>query len=58
MATKSILKSVNIKTNHAAVRLADAMEYAKDRPGRKVDFQRPVSDATAEDIIKMFGQKK
>lgn len=57
MATKSILKNINIRTKHAAVRLADAMEYSKNFGNRPVEFQRSVSDATRDDILKMFGKK-
>ena len=58
MATKSILKNINIKTKYAAARLADAMEYAKNLPDHPVEFQRSVSEATEEDIRKMFGKKE
>ena len=58
MATKSILKNINIKTNYAAIRLADALTYAKERPAQPVKFQHSYSDATKEDILKMFGEHK
>lgn len=58
MATKSILKSVNIRTASAANSLANAMEHARDRRSVPVKISRPVSDATEDEIRNMFMEKK
>ncbi len=55
MATKSILKSINIRTRNAAESLARAMENAHTKKSTPVKMSRPVSDASDEDIRKMFG---
>lgn len=58
MATKSILKSVNIKNKDAALSLARAMENAHTRHGDPVNMSRPVSEASENEIRKMFGANK
>lgn len=58
MATKSILKSVNIRSQAAVNALTNAIEYAKERETRPVKMSRPVSDATEDEIKTMFGDKK
>lgn len=58
MATKSILKSVNIKNKGAALSLARAMENAHTRHGNPVNMSRPVSEASEDEIRKMFGTNK
>lgn len=57
MATKSILKSVNIRNRAAANALANAIEHAKERKNAPVKMSRPVSDATEDEIKEMFGDK-
>lgn len=57
MATKSILKSVNIRSRKDVNALANAMEHARDRKAVPIKMSRPVSDATEEEIKKMFGDK-
>ena len=55
MATKSILKSVNIRNKGAAERFAAAMETAHLKKSQPVKMSRPVSEATDDEIRKMFG---
>ena len=58
MATKSILKTVHIKSSKSARRLASALENAAGKHGQEVQITRPASDATRDEIRKMFGSKK
>ena len=59
MATKSILKSINIRTRNAAELFARAMEKAYAQKVVPVKMSRPVSDASEKDIRGMFaGQAK
>lgn len=58
MATKSILKTIHIKDPRAARQLANALEYAAERPAKEVAMSKIVSEASREDIRKMFGIKK
>lgn len=58
MATKSILKSVNIRNKGAALSLARAMENAHTKADKPVKMSRSVSEATEEEIKKMFGADK
>lgn len=57
MATKSILKTVYIKDNEAAKRLANALENASQKSSRQVTFSRSVSPATKKEIHDMFDQE-
>ena len=54
MATKSILKTVYIKNDESAKRLASALENASKKRAKQVKYSRSVSTASAEDIRKMF----
>ena len=58
MATKSILKSVNIRNKGTALSLARAMENAHTKADKPVKMSQSVSEATEEDIIKMFDADK
>lgn len=58
MATKSILKNVTIKDKKSALFLVSALENARDKRSQDVHHQRPHSDASREDIRKMFGGQK
>ncbi len=58
MATKSILKNVNIRNRKGASALARAMENASSVKSQPVIMSRPVSDATEDEIKKMFGDTK
>ncbi len=50
MATKSILKSIDIRDTHRARKFVKAMEDSKTRKQKSVVFDRKVRDATEEDI--------
>lgn len=55
MATKSILKNVTIKDKRSACLLVSALENASGKRSQPVQHQRPHSDASRDDIRKMFG---
>lgn len=54
MATKSILKTVYVKDNEAAKRLANALENASQKKSESVNYKRSVSTATRKEIREMF----
>ena len=56
MATKSILKTVYIRDNESARKLAGALENASQKSARPVVFKRSVSQASQKEIRDMFGQ--
>lgn len=58
MATKSVLKSVDIKTRESALALVNALENAKGKHAQPVTKTRTFSDASREEIRKMFGATK
>ena len=58
MATKSILKSVSIETSAGAQRFTKAMEAAEKKSEREVRTPVQATEASREDIIKMFGAHK
>ena len=55
MATKSILKTIHIKERGAAITLVRALENAKGKSEKKVEFKRTPSEASRSDIQKLFG---
>ncbi len=55
MATKSVLKNVDIKTRKSALALVNALENAKGKHAKPVVNQRSFSDASRDEIRKMFG---
>jgi len=55
MATKSILKTVDIRTERSAKRLANALEHAKGKSAKPVEHSRSVYTASVEDVRKLFG---
>ena len=55
MATKSVLKNVRIKDKTSALRLVNALENAAGKGSRPVKHTRTFSDASREEIRKMFG---
>ena len=55
MATKSILKTVHIKDKKAAAALVGALENAKNKTAKEVRMSRSSSEASREEIKKMFG---
>lgn len=58
MATKSVLKNIDIKTPSAACSLVNAMESAKGKYAQPVVNNRSFSDASRDEIRKMFGEKE
>ena len=54
MATKSVLKNIDIKTPVAARALVSALENAKGKHARPTVNNRSFSDANREEIRKMF----
>lgn len=58
MATKSVLKTVDIKTRTSALALVNALENAKGKSSQPVKNNRTFSDASREEIKKMFGGNK
>ena len=54
MATKSVLKNIDIKTTVAARALVNALENAKGKHARPVVSNRSFSDADRAEIRKMF----
>lgn len=57
MATKSILKNVQIKNRESATALVKALERAQSKRSQKSVQSRAFSDASREDIREMFGEK-
>lgn len=58
MATKSVLKNIDIKNRGSALALVNALENAKGKHARHVVKTRTFSDANREEIRKMFGTEK
>lgn len=58
MATKSVLKSVNLRTRKSATALVLALERAKARKTRPVKGQSVFTDASREEIRSMFEVRK
>lgn len=54
VATKSVLKNINIKTRDAALLLVNALENAKGKHTQQVKKTCVFSDASREEIRKMF----
>lgn len=57
MATKSVLKNIDIKTRGSALALVNALENAKGKSAQPVTSKRTFSDADRDEIRKMFGGK-
>ena len=55
MATKSILKTIHIKQKKTALRLVQALENAKGKGEKDVIMTRGYSEASRDEIGKMFG---
>lgn len=58
MATKSILKTVDIRTEKSARRLADALEHASGQHAKPVECSQAVYTASAEDARRIFGRSR
>ncbi len=55
MATKSILKNVNIKGRSQVKNLANALEYAETRPAKIVTLSKALNEVKGENVKKFFG---
>ena len=58
MATKSVLKNIDVKTRESASALVNALENAKGKHAQHIEKTRTFSDASREEIRKMFGANK
>lgn len=58
MATKSILKSIVVKDKKSGSALVNALESAKGKHSKDVNFSKAVRTADDDMIKKMFGEKK
>lgn len=58
MATKSILKNVDIKDKRLARSFIYALEKAQSKKTRDIQLSRTCSEATGEEIKKLFGVSK
>ena len=58
MATKSILKSININGKNQVHNLIKALEYAEEYRGKDVILSRTFSEIKGADIKKFFEAKK
>ena len=58
MATKSILKTVHVKSPLAARKLASALENAKKKASKEVRLSKGCSEASRDEIKKMFEGRK
>lgn len=58
MATKSILKTINIKDKKTALSLVNALENASGKSSKPVVNSRSFSDVNRDDLRLMFGRKK
>ena len=56
MATKSILKTIHIKKREPVYSLVRALEYAKGKAEKEVTMSRSYSEASRDEIRKMFGE--
>lgn len=54
MATKSIIKNINIKNNELAEKVIFAIESSAKKDPKKVILQNPVEEIRFNDIKKMF----
>ena len=58
MATKSILKTIAVKSKKSCNSLVNALENAKDKSKSEVKFSRSVRTADDDMIKKIFGERK
>lgn len=58
MATKSILKNVDIKDKHLARSLISALENASKKKSKDISLSRTYSDVRGEKIKDIFGSKR
>lgn len=58
MATKSVLKNIDLRTRKSAIALVTALENAKRKSAKPVASQNIFPDASREEIRKMFEVRK
>ena len=58
MATKSILKTIHIKSPKSASRLVSALENASGKSSKAVEMTRTASDASQKDECNWPAEKK
>lgn len=56
MATKSILKNVNIKTRQQVRQLTYALENAENKRGKEVILSRTVAELKADQVMHFFNK--
>lgn len=54
MATKSILKTIEIKDKKFGKQFAEAIEAAKTTHGKEVQYTRPYRELKGEEVKKLF----
>ncbi len=54
MATKSMLKTVTIKTKNMGLSLADALEKSVNQKDQNVEFKRKCTKVKKESVKKFF----
>lgn len=57
MATKSILKQINLSNRKLVWGFLGALENAQGKSSKEVTLTRTCTDLNDEDIIKIFGDK-
>lgn len=58
MATKSILKEIDVRDKKFANNLINALEHAANKGSIEVRLTKPVSEVKREQIKKLFGEKE
>ncbi|ACB84405.1 hypothetical protein [Natranaerobius thermophilus] len=58
MATKSILKNINIRRKSFCRNFINALENAKGRKSKEVKLSRPVTEIKGEKIKEIFGNER
>lgn len=58
MATKSILKNIDIKDKNMCRLLVNALENAQEKKSVEVKMSKPVWEVKRDDIKKIFGSSK
>ena len=58
MATKSILKDINVKEKNFGRSLVNALENSKGKHSKDVQLSRTYSEITGEKIKQLFGNHK
>ena len=56
MATKSIMKNIEIKDRKIGERFAEAIEAARTTTGKDVEYTRPCKEVKGKDVKALFDQ--